>query len=211
MAESFAIVYHRDALKYDFGPGHPFRADRFTKFMERLEGLGVLADPRSDLVEPNAATDTDLLLIHTRDYLEEVKARAKACTPLSGDTPLNSSIVEGGLAVVGSSLKAAELIAEGKVKVAEAVGGGLHHAGRSYGGGFCVCRVTGMNGTSGSGLHLVRFRFDTRSSRPNQTCLECGIESVLDAFRVRWVQVPVAIHRHDDARVPEMLLHDLRV
>jgi acetoin utilization protein AcuC len=51
---------------------------------------------------------------------------------------LNYSIVDGALAVVGSSLKAAELIAEGKVKAAEAVGGGLHHAGRSYGGGFCV-------------------------------------------------------------------------
>jgi len=42
-----------------------------------------------------------------------------------------------------------------------------------------------MNGTSGSGLHLVRFRFDTRSGRPNQTCLECGIEGVLDTFGVR--------------------------
>jgi acetoin utilization protein AcuC len=138
MAEPIAVVYHRDALKYDFGPGHPFRADRFTKFMGLLEGLGVLADPRSELVEPDAATDADLLLVHTRDYLEGVRARAKVRSPLSGDTPLNSSIVEGALAVVGSSLKAAELIAEGKAKVAEAVGGGLHHAGRSYGGGFCV-------------------------------------------------------------------------
>ncbi len=73
MAKPFAVIYHRDALKYDFGPGHPFRADRFTKFMGLLEGLGVLADPMSELVEPDAATDTDLLLVHTRDYLEEVK------------------------------------------------------------------------------------------------------------------------------------------
>ena len=63
MAEPFAVVYHRDALKYDFGPGHPFRAYRFTKFMGLLESLGVLADPRSELVEPDAATDTDLLLV----------------------------------------------------------------------------------------------------------------------------------------------------
>ena len=138
MTEPFAIIYHRDALKYDFGPGHPFRANRFTKFMKLLEGLGVLADPRSKLVEPDAATDVDLLLVHTQDYLEEVRAKAEVRAPLSGDTPLNASIVEGALAVVGSSLKAAKLIAEGSVKVAEAVGGGLHHAGRSYGGGFCV-------------------------------------------------------------------------
>lgn len=138
MTESLAIVYHGDALKYDFGWGHPFRAERFTKFMGLIEGLGVLDDPRVELVKPHKATESDLFLVHSREYVDEVTERAKVNAPLTGDTPLNPSIVEGALAIVGSSLKATELVAEGEVRVAEGVGGGLHHSGRDYGGGFCV-------------------------------------------------------------------------
>ena len=64
---------------------------------------------------------------------------------------------------------------------------------------------------SSPGLHLVRLRFDTRSIRLNEPSLECRVKRVLDTFGVRWVQVPVAVHGHDDARVPKVLSHDLRV
>ena len=35
-------------------------------------------------------------------------------------------------------MKAAEIVVDGDFAVAQGVGGGLHHAGRDYGGGFCV-------------------------------------------------------------------------
>lgn len=136
--EPFAVVYHQDSIKYDFGCGHPFRSDRFTSFWALLEDRGLLEDPRVTVVKPDAATEQDLLLVHPQEYVEDVSERAKAHAPLAGDTPLNPSIVEGALAIVGSSLKAAELVASGTVRVAEGVGGGLHHAGAGYGGGFCV-------------------------------------------------------------------------
>jgi acetoin utilization protein AcuC len=137
-SEPFSLVYHEDSVKYDFGWGHPFRSDRFTSFMSLIEERGLLEDPRVSLIKPEAATERDLLLAHTREYVEGVRERAEAHEPLTRDTPLNPSIVEGALAIVGSSLRAAKLVAEGAVGVAEGVGGGLHHAGAGYGGGFCV-------------------------------------------------------------------------
>ena len=137
-SERLSFVYHGGSLNYDFGWGHPFRSDRFTRFMSLIGERGLLEDPRVDLVEPEAATERDLLLVHTEDYLEYVRLRAEANTPLTRDTPLSPSIVGGALSIVGSSLRAAELVAEGSVGVAEGLGGGLHHAGAGYGGGFCV-------------------------------------------------------------------------
>ena len=136
--EHLVLVYHEDSVKYDFGWGHPFRSDRFTSFMSLIGESGLLEDPRVKLIKPEAATERDLLFAHSREYVEDVRVKAEANAPLTGDTPLNPSIVEGALAIVGSSLRAAELVAEGAVEVAEGVGGGLHHAGEGYGGGFCV-------------------------------------------------------------------------
>ena len=136
--EPIAIVYHDEIAGYDFGPGHPFRGDRFRRFMDLIEDRGLLSDPRVELVEPDAATDDDLRLVHSDEYIEEVVSRSGLFLPISGDTPLSPSIVKSARLIVGTSLRAGELVASGAVEVAEGVGGGLHHAGRGYGGGFCV-------------------------------------------------------------------------
>lgn len=133
-----AILYHRGLIDYDFGPGHPFRGDRFERFMELLRFYGLLERDDVDLLEPTAAGDEDLLLIHSEGYVRMVEVLAERRIPLSADTPLNPNIVRAVRLIVGSSLMAGELVAEGRYKVAEGVGGGLHHAGRDYGGGFCV-------------------------------------------------------------------------
>jgi acetoin utilization protein AcuC len=142
--EKSAIVYHGGLVEYDFGPGHPFRGDRFTKFMRLVEEHNLLSDPNLELVEPSPADDSDLLLIHSNDYIREVERRAELYKQLTGDTPLSPSIVKAARLIVGASLKAGELVAGRSVKVAEGVGGGLHHAGRGYGGGFCVFNDVAM-------------------------------------------------------------------
>lgn len=136
--EPIAIVYHSGVTNYDFGPGHPFRGDRFPRFMMLIEEHGFFSNPHVILVQPDAASDDDLLLVHSEEYIREVNRRAVAFTPLSGDTPLSPSIVDAARLIVGTSIKASELVENGTVRHAVGVGGGLHHAGRSYGGGFCV-------------------------------------------------------------------------
>jgi acetoin utilization protein AcuC len=136
--EPVAVVYHEGISGYDFGPGHPFRSDRFPKFMDLLETHGLLSDPRVSVLEPEPAGDELLELIHPEAYIREVERRSENYIPLSGDTPLSPAIVEAARLIVGGSVKAGELVATGAVEIGDGVGGGLHHAGRGYGGGFCV-------------------------------------------------------------------------
>ena len=135
--EPLAIVYHEGITDYDLGRGSPFRGDRFPRFMELMKDLGLLSDPQVRLVEPEPA-DGVLGLVHPKEYIEEVERREALSIPLTGDTPLRPGIVDAARLIVGASVEAGELVADGGVKVAEGVGGGLHHAGREYGGGFCV-------------------------------------------------------------------------
>jgi len=133
-----AVVYHEGISGYDFGPGHPFRSDRFSKFMDLLATHGVLNDPRVSVTEPEPASDELLELVHPEAYIREVERRSESYTPLSGDTPLSPSIVEAARLIVGGSVRAGELVATEAAEIGFSVGGGLHHAGRGYGGGFCV-------------------------------------------------------------------------
>jgi acetoin utilization protein AcuC len=132
------IIYHKEINFYDFGYGHPFRADRFTKYLKLIEEHNWFSKSIASLVEPNIAEVKDLLLVHSENYVDEVDRKGRLNFPLSGDTPLNSSIVNAAYFIVGASLKAGELVVSGEVEIANGVGGGLHHAGRDYGGGFCV-------------------------------------------------------------------------
>jgi acetoin utilization protein AcuC len=136
--KSTAVVYDEGITSYDFGPGHPFRGNRFKQFMIMLEEKGLLSNPKIKTETPEEAEDVDLLLVHSQTFIDEVRQRAELSLSLTPDTPLYPSIIKAARLIVGASIKATELVVTGDVEVAEGVGGGLHHAGRSYGGGFCV-------------------------------------------------------------------------
>ena len=132
-----AIVYHDNLKKYDFGRGHPFRSERFSKYMKLLGKKEILKDPEIDQIKQDPAEDQDILLVHDLEYLEKVKRLAETKYRLTQDTPLSLEIIEGARYIVGGGLKAVELVSEG-YNLVDSVGGGLHHAGPDYGGGFCV-------------------------------------------------------------------------
>ena len=133
------IVYSNDIQGYDFGPGHPFRSDRYTNFMNLLrtsvEGFGE--------VEPRLASDEELMLVHDRSYVDSLVAESKgawmaAYNHLSPDTPLQPGMEKAGRFIAGGSMTATELVWNGDTTHAVGVGGGLHHAKRNYGAGFCI-------------------------------------------------------------------------
>ncbi|MFC1924147.1 histone deacetylase family protein [Chloroflexota bacterium] len=133
------IVYSDKIKNYDFGFGHPFRSDRYANFMR------LLREKASDfeIIEPSYASDEELLLVHEIRYVEFIEGESKriwlpSSRFLSPDTPLQPGIGKAARIIAGSSLKAAELVWEGKFTRAVGVGGGLHHARRNYGAGFCI-------------------------------------------------------------------------
>jgi len=126
------VIFHEEYLKYDFGPGHPFWPDRALPFLEKLKNYQI---PHQILV-PKKASDEDLLLVHTQDYLNRVKRLAEERGALSVDTPVNPDVLEASYYSVGGSILALEEALKGE-RVINLLGG-LHHAGPSTSSGFCI-------------------------------------------------------------------------
>ena len=146
-----AILYREELQEYDFGPGHPFRGDRYQIFPRFLrENLG--EDDKYRVLEAGWASDEDLLRICHRDYIDFTKQYYRAAhlglsyngafhRYHSGDNrPIGrcGQLEEAARLIVGQAKLASDLIQSGKFEKAVSIGGGMHHAKRAYGEGFCV-------------------------------------------------------------------------
>jgi acetoin utilization protein AcuC len=139
MSHATAFIYSDEYLKYDFGPSHPFKPIRERYTYELLRKLGVFNE-KAKFYEPKPASIEDLLLVHTKEYIQFVKEKCEKGIGFLdyGDTPALKGVYPGVLARVGGSLCAAKLVMQGKVSHAFNTGGGLHHAVEDRAAGFCV-------------------------------------------------------------------------
>ncbi|UCG36495.1 MAG: hypothetical protein JSV64_07810 [Candidatus Bathyarchaeota archaeon] len=132
------IAFHEKYKQYDFGPGHPFRGDRFTNALKCFEEQGLLNLPHVQILKPNIAKLKDLLRVHNKSYVDLIFDFAEKGRPYDLDTPLSTRILEGALHIMGGALKIGESLYDGKIERGISLGGGLHHAGEDFGGGFCI-------------------------------------------------------------------------
>ncbi len=140
-----AFIYSEDFAKYDYGPGHPLKPFRLKLTYELIKAYGLLSLPDVRIVEAKPAEEEDLLLYHTRDYIDVLKAANSGLeTPGEGryglgfgDNPVFKGVFEWSRLVTGASLQAAEFVDSGKVTTAFNISGGLHHALSSRASGFC--------------------------------------------------------------------------
>ena len=144
------LIYSDELKNYDFGEGHPFRSNRFERFLELFkEKFG--KDKRFELKENiTLATDEELELWHSKDYIKTIRdaSQGKDVSNLfrfiSGDNvnpstkKLPPGIEVGARAVVRNSLLAMDYNQQRKAEKVISIGGGLHHAMSDYGEGFCV-------------------------------------------------------------------------
>jgi acetoin utilization protein AcuC len=132
------LAYHDKYQLYDFGSGHPFRGDRFNNAMELFEEQGLLDLPNVKIIKPEIAKIENLLVVHNKSYVDLIFDFAKKNRPYDFDTPVSPNILEGALYIVGGAIKIAEEISSGGIERGISLGGGLHHAGEDFGGGFCL-------------------------------------------------------------------------
>jgi acetoin utilization protein AcuC len=159
-----AILYRPELKEYDFGPGHPFRGDRYAVFPRFLQEN--LAEDDNYLILPaEPATEEDLLLICQKDYIDFTREYFKAANLglgfvrnffeyHSGDnSPVGrpGKLEEAARLIVGQAKMACDLVQRGEFKKAISLGGGMHHAHRNYGEGFCV-----YNDVAFCGLYLMK-------------------------------------------------------
>jgi len=132
------IAYHEKYCQYDLGPDHPFRGDRFVNTMRLFEEQGLFRLPNVTMLEPKPVTKQDLLKVHDKDYVDLIFRLAEKGKPYDMETPVSPQILEAVRLIIGGALEAGKAVYEGKVERSVALGCGYHHAGRNYGGGFCL-------------------------------------------------------------------------
>jgi acetoin utilization protein AcuC len=130
------IFYSSGFSRFNFGPGHPFSGGRFEGFIQLLDNVGVKSS--CEFIPPVSATEGDLELIHTKEYLSYVRHLEKTGGMLTIDTPVTKEVVDVQAFIAGSGLQAADLIVKEEGAKTAHTFGGFHHAGRNYGEGFCI-------------------------------------------------------------------------
>jgi acetoin utilization protein AcuC len=133
-----AIIYHEKYAQYDLGEGHPFRGDRFTNAIKYFTDQGLFQNPNITMLQPEPATKEDLLRIHDPEYVDQIYRLAQQNRPYDIETPVNPQILEALLYMIGGTITAGKTVITNQTTNAVAIGGGFHHAGRNYGGGFCL-------------------------------------------------------------------------
>jgi acetoin utilization protein AcuC len=132
------ITFHEKFKQYDLGEGHPFRGDRFVNAMKFFESQGLFWRHDIVLTEPQPARKEDLLRIHDAGYVDLIFRLAKESGPFDIETPVSPGILEAAMLIVGGAIRCGKAVFKGEAKRAISLGGGYHHAGRNYGGGFCI-------------------------------------------------------------------------
>jgi acetoin utilization deacetylase AcuC-like enzyme len=129
----FKLVYSDD---YFLPIGaHVFPAEKYKLVHDRLLDKKI-ADP-ADFVAPRSATDQDVLLVHTPQYVEKLKTGTlSALEELQLEVPYSPELVRAFWLAAGGSMLAADYALNDGVAVS--IGGGFHHAFPDHGEGFCV-------------------------------------------------------------------------
>jgi acetoin utilization deacetylase AcuC-like enzyme len=129
----FKLVYS-DAYYLPIG-AHVFPAEKYRRIHDRLLATGI-AEPE-DFVEPEPATDQDILLVHKPEYVQKLKTGALSPREeMEMEVPYSRDLVEAFWLAAGGSILAARLSLEDKIAIS--IGGGFHHAFPDHGEGFCM-------------------------------------------------------------------------
>jgi len=129
----FKLVYSDD---YYLPIGaHVFPAEKYRRIHDRLLETGVAES--ADFVTPQPASDQDVLLVHTRDYVHKLKTGTlSAREELELEVPYSPELVEAFWMAAGGSILAADYALQNRI--AFNIGGGFHHAFPDHGEGFCM-------------------------------------------------------------------------
>ena len=122
--------------QYDLNLGnHVFPSIKYRLVKERLL-RDHIAEP-ADFVNPPAASDDDVALVHHRDYIRKLQTgKLSYLEILRLEIPYSPELVHAVWLCAGGSILAGRLALENSAAVN--VGGGFHHAYPDHGEGFCV-------------------------------------------------------------------------
>jgi acetoin utilization deacetylase AcuC-like enzyme len=129
----FKLIYSDD---YFLPIGaHVFPAEKYRRIHDQLLATKV-AEP-SDFITPQPASDQDILLVHTPQYVKKLKTGTLSPREEQEmEIPYSPELVRAFWLAAGGSILAAEHALADRVAVN--IGGGFHHAFADHGEGFCM-------------------------------------------------------------------------
>ncbi|UCF89375.1 MAG: acetoin utilization protein AcuC [bacterium] len=139
------LVYSPLYRTFSYGPDHPLRPTRLYLTNALMEAFNLLEGPGLKRMEPEEASRSDLLRVHSSAYLDALEmANSGERFPGSfnwglglGDNPIFAGVRDWSYLVCGGTLAALREVAEGRSGVAFHTGGGFHHAHHARAAGFC--------------------------------------------------------------------------
>ncbi|MGD0271854.1 MAG: hypothetical protein ABSB14_22505 [Candidatus Sulfotelmatobacter sp.] len=129
----FKLIYS-DGYYLPIGE-HVFPAEKYRRIRDRLLAEGVAE--ANDFLDPKPATDQDILLVHTQEYVHKLKTGTLSPREqMELEIPYSPELVASfWLAAGGSILAGRQALSDG---VGINIGGGFHHAFPDHGEGFCM-------------------------------------------------------------------------
>ena len=130
-------LFYSDTFELPLPDTHRFPMAKYRLLRERIASSKLDVE----LLIPPAATDDQLLLVHSRDYLDKVKSgRLSALEQRRIGFPWSEKMVERSRRSTGATIAAGFAAAEHGM--AFNLAGGTHHAFADSGQGYCVFNDT---------------------------------------------------------------------
>ncbi len=172
----FKLIYDD---RYDLNLGaHVFPSQKYRLVREALLRDGLVHV--DDFLAPQAASDEDILRVHTPEYVQKVKTGTlSVLEKLRMEIPWSKQLVEAcWLAAGGSILAARHALSDG---CGANIGGGFHHAYPGHGEGFCVIHdvAVALRAMQAEGAISTAMTVDTDVHQGNGTAaIFAGDDSV---------------------------------
>ncbi len=134
MSRIVRLVHSKDYL-VDIG-AHVFPTSKYDRIKEKI----IKESPYQDDIKfesPQPASQDDVLLVHTKDYINKLKNGLLSKEEiLTLELPYSKELVDASFKCCGGTILASRIAFEGGVGIH--IGGGFHHAFPDHGEGFCI-------------------------------------------------------------------------
>lgn len=115
--------------------GHIFPVEKYRLIKEKLLKEKIVN--LENFLVPKPASDEDVLLVHTEEYIRKLKTSSLSLNEIfTLELPFSSELVEASFLCAGGSILASQKALEEGLGIN--LGGGFHHAFPDHGEGFCV-------------------------------------------------------------------------
>lgn len=146
------LVYHDTFVEHVMSPSHPESPERLRSAMSSIGAAGLLDDQKVNLLTPKKAPLSEVYLLHSKDYLEGVRAKSeKGGGIYTMDTSVNSYTYDAALFAAGGGIDAVDRVMRGDSENAFILcrppG---HHAEYEKAFGFCF-----INNVAVAAQHLL--------------------------------------------------------